>query len=111
MKKVLQYFKNIGIALWHIPLAVVGRYKYHKDDGYLKNLVVTVLDLTGNTLLGGDPNETISSRSGKAEAYEETEGRWGVGCRLCSFLAVFQQNHCQKAVDRNRGRNAVIPDE
>lgn len=91
-------------------MAPLGLYKYSKDDGYLKNVLV-VLDCLGNTLGCGDPNETISSRSSKAESYEESLGRWGWGCRMCSFLAVFQQDHCAKALERNKGSRAVIPDE
>lgn len=103
------FLKNFAIALARMPKAVLGLYKYHPDDGYVKNVLVT-LDCLGNTLLAGDPDETISSRSGKSEAYELAHGTWGVGCRLCSFLAVFQKDHCQKAVERWRGRRAVIPD-
>lgn len=113
MNKIILYFKNLGIALWRIPRAVVGKYQYNPSDPYLQNLAITALDLLGNTLLGGDPDETISSRSAKAMAYEQGGAFpiWGPGCRLCSFLAVFQKDHCQKALQRNKGNRAVIPDE
>lgn len=113
MNKIVQYFVNLGIALIHIPMAVVFKYRYNQKDGYLQNLAVVALDLLGNTILGGDPNETISSRSGKAQAYEQSLNppRYGLGCRLCAFLAVFQQDHCQKALNRHTGDQAVIPDE
>lgn len=110
MKKLLLYFNNIAVGLWHFLLALVWQYRYHPSDGYVKNVLV-VLDCLGNTLVAGDYNETISSRSGKAEGYELAQGRWGVGCRLCSFLAVFQKDHCQLAVKRNAGSHAVIADE
>lgn len=110
MNKLILYVKNVAIAVARMAKAVLGLYKYSPNDGYVKNVLV-VLDCLGNTLLGGDPDETISSRSGKAMAYEQSVGRWGAGCRLCSFLAVFQENHCQIAVNRNKGRRAVIPDE
>lgn len=112
MNKILLYLKNVGIAVARVPKALIGIYKYHPDDGYVKNVLV-VLDLLGNTLAGGDPDETISSRSGKAQGHEREASppRWGWGCRLCSFLAVFQEDHCQLALDRNKGREAVIPDE
>lgn len=113
MLVIFKYFRNLGIALWNIPLAIVGKYKYNQKDGYLQNLAIVGLDLLGNTLLGGDPYETISSRSAKAQAYEQGEvpPSWGWGCRMCSFLAIFQENHCGKALDRNKGSLAVIPDE
>lgn len=113
MNKIFQYIKNIGTATARIPLAVFWIYHYHPHDGYLKNLAIVALDLPLNTLLGGDPDETLSSRSSKAQGHEqgETPPTWGWGCRLCSFLAAFQQNHCQKAYERWAGKQAVIPDE
>lgn len=110
MNKIILYVKNVAIAVARMAKAPLALYKYSQNDGYVKNVLV-VLDCLGNTLLGGDPDETISSRSGKAQAYELSQDRWGVGCRLCSFLAAFQKDHCQIAVDRNKGRRAVIPDD
>lgn len=106
------YLNNIWLANRNLVLAILNLHKYNPSDGYGLNVLV-VLDCLGNTLVGGDPNETISSRSGKAQAYEQslTPPRWGWGCRLCSFLAAFQENHCAKAIERNVGNRAVIPDE
>jgi len=71
---------------------------------YLWNFLI-MLDETGNTLTGGDPGETISSRAGKAMQ----EGkRWG--CVLCRFLDLFQKNHCQLSINKDDGSRAVIPD-
>lgn len=71
---------------------------------YLLNLLI-LLDETGNTLTGGDPGETISSRAGKAML----EGkRWG--CVLCRFLNLFQKDHCLKSIDPDDGSRAVIKD-
>jgi len=71
---------------------------------YLWNFLV-LLDEFGNTLTGGDPGETISSRAGKAMK----EGKvWG--CVLCRFLDLFQKNHCQLSIDKNDGSRAVIKD-
>jgi hypothetical protein len=71
---------------------------------YLLNFLL-LLDEAGNTLTGGDPGETISSRAGKAMQ----EGkRWG--CMLCKFLNLFQKDHCLKAIDNADGKRAVIPD-
>lgn len=113
MSKIFLYLKNLAIAVIHIPMAVVGKYKYNPQDSYGKNLLIAALDLPLNTLLGGDPNETLSSRSGKAMAYEQQEKppSWGWGCRLCSFLAMFQENHCQKAIERNVGNKGVVSDD
>lgn len=110
MNKVVLYFKNVAIAAARLPKAVVGVYRYSPDDGYVKNVLVT-LDCFLNTLAFGDPDETISSRSAKAQAYEQSQGHYRWGCRMCSFLAIFQQDHCGKALERNKGSRAVSPDE
>lgn len=110
MNKMILYVKNVAIAIARLPKAVLGKYQYSKDDGYVKNVLV-VLDCFGNTLALGDPDETISSRCAKAQVYEQSTGSYGGGCRMCAFLAIFQQNHCTKALARNVGSRAVIPDE
>lgn len=112
MSKIVLYVRNVSIATARLPKSILGLYKYHEGDGYVINVLVT-LDCLGNALSGGDPDETISSRSGKAAEYEQsiTPASWGFGCRMCSFLAIFQQDHCKKAIARWKGRRAVIPDE
>lgn len=110
MNKIILYIKNIGIAVARIPKALLGIYKYNPDDGYIKNVLVVCLDCVGNTLAFGDPDETISSRCAKAMFAETKAGVYGGGCRMCAFLAAFQQDHCQKALNRNKGSRAVIPD-
>jgi hypothetical protein len=106
------YLSNLVIALARMVKAPLGLYKYSAKDGYVKNVLVT-LDCLGNTILLGDPDETISSRSAKAQAYEQGKSppvyRWG--CRMCSFLAVFQEDHCAKALERNKGSRALDKDE
>ena len=58
-----------------------------------------------NVLMGGDANETMSSRAGKAQ----NNGRvWA--CVLCRFLDVFQKDHCEKSINPDDGANATIPD-
>jgi hypothetical protein len=112
VSKLVLYSRNLGIAAARIPKSILGLYVYSTDNGYVMNVLATV-DCLGNTLAGGDPDETISSRSGKAAEYEQsvTPASWGFGCRMCSFLAIFQQDHCKKAIARWKGRRAVIPDE
>ena len=51
------------------------------------------LDTFANTVLGGLPSDTISYRAALARNKGE---RWG--CLLCSFLNLFQQDHCDKAI-------------
>lgn len=71
---------------------------------YLWNLLI-LIDETANTLTGGDPGETVSSRAGKAMQ----EGRaWG--CILCRFLDLFQKDHCIISINNDDGSRAVIKD-
>jgi hypothetical protein len=67
--------------------------------------VLISIDQFANTVAGGDPDETISSRAAKAQA----EGkRWG--CMLCMLLNQVQRDHCQRALEPDEGARAVIPD-
>lgn len=63
---------------------------------YLWNIFVSIDQLI-NTILGGDPDETISSRMGKALKR----------CSLCRFICKlihpFDKNHCQKSVENDEG--------
>ena len=67
---------------------------------YLWNILIS-LDQFANTLLGGDPDETISSRAGKAR-----KGR--LGYYLCRVLHWFDKGHCQDALELDEGKDAII---
>jgi hypothetical protein len=70
---------------------------------YLKNIFLAVSQVL-NVLLGGDPDETLSSRAGKARL----NGRaWG--CILCKVLDRLDKNHCTNAIENDEGKNAVKP--
>lgn len=56
-------------------------------------------DQLANTAFGGDEDETISSRAGKAAR----EGRWWA-CRLCRLLDWFDPGHCEKNIELDEGR-------
>ena len=71
---------------------------------WLKNIAVW-FDQGLNTLLLGDPDETLSRRAGRARAKGE---RWG--CYLCKVLDWIDQRHCAKSVegdDEFEGKNSV----
>ena len=54
----------------------------------------------------GIPGETISARAGKAQRRGK---RWG--CVLCRFLDLFEEGHCEGAVQGDiRRAQAVIDD-
>lgn len=58
-------------------------------------------DQLANAAFGGDPDETISSRAGKAA---RNGRRWG--CILCRLLDAFDRNHCEKSIELDRGRTS-----
>ncbi len=65
------------------------------------NLLIAV-DQFFNTVLGGDPDETLSSRMGKREKT----------CKLCYWICMalnlFQKNHCIKSEEPDEGKDASI---
>ncbi len=60
---------------------------------YLMNLLIS-LDQLGNTILGGLPDETISSRAAKAKLAGK---KWG--CVLCKWLDKLDKDHCDKSIE------------
>ena len=69
---------------------------------YLVNVLVS-LDQFANTLLGGDPDETISSRLGKFKGTVPPYS-W-----LCWLLDLIDPGHCDKAIEEDEGRDQVAP--
>lgn len=61
---------------------------------YLFNILISI-DQFGNTLLGGNPDETISSRCGKIIST----------CFLCRFFCwianKIDPNHCQNSIEED----------
>ena len=88
---------------------------------YIWNLLISI-DQLANTIMFGDPDETISSRMGKAlrrrskgwSAFNTTPdgdylfNRRFKGCLLCrpicAMLDWVDPGHCEKAVDEDEGR-------
>lgn len=74
-------------------MRTIGRYGL--------NLLIW-LDCGANTLLGGDPQETISSRLGKAAR----DGRkWAY--YICRGLHWFDPRHCRESIDPHEGDRAI----
>jgi len=63
---------------------------------YFWNLLISI-DQLFNTILGGHPDETISSRAGKKQD-DECWAAW-----LCWLLNKIDTNHCKKSIERDRG--------
>lgn len=55
-------------------------------------------DQLANAAANGDPDETISSRAGKARLIGR---RWG--CVLCRLLDALDRGHCDRFIERDRG--------
>jgi hypothetical protein len=70
---------------------------------YLWNLFVAC-DCLCNAILGGDPEETMSSRMGK---YVANKSGW-FPCQICKLLNLIQKDHCVKAIELDRGNNAIF---
>ena len=64
---------------------------------YFWNICVSV-DQFVNTVLGGYPDETISSRAGKAQRQGKA---WG--CLFCDLLNIFENQHCAKNIEEDEG--------
>lgn len=68
---------------------------------YIFNILISI-DQLANAILGGDPDETISSRLGKRL-------NTCAFCRfICNILHKIDYRHCQDAIEENEGSNAVI---
>ncbi len=72
--------------------------------------VLLSIDQGANALLGGDPDETISSRLGKWLAGDNMARRAfaRVVCPALDLL-MLERDHCRKSVDQTTGGKAVLP--
>lgn len=70
---------------------------------YLWNILIS-LDQLANTILGGDPDETISSRMGKNVAKRN--------CPFCNFMCkmlnIIDKDHCQKSIEPDEGKDQTF---
>lgn len=65
---------------------------------YIWNLLISI-DQFFNTLLGGFPDETLSSRMGKHVVKRNCKV-----CRIiCRILDIFEKNHCTKSIEKDEG--------
>lgn len=64
---------------------------------YVWNLLLSI-DQFFNTVAGGDPDETISSRAGKVEN-SNVFAKY-----LCKFLSIFEKDHCKKSIELDEGK-------
>lgn len=65
---------------------------------YLFNIVIAIDQLI-NAMLGGDPDETLSSRAAKWHP---------AAAKAINALFFWQPNHCQESLEIEEGHDAVI---
>lgn len=61
--------------------------------------MLVAIDQLINTIIGGDPDETISSRAGKYVR----RGRGWFPCQLCKLLNLFEKDHCIRSIEEDEG--------
>jgi len=67
---------------------------------YLQGVLLGI-DQLGNTIMAGDPDETISSRAGRV-----FPGTWW--SKFIDWLMFWQSNHCHKAIEKSEGKNDLL---
>lgn len=72
--------------------------------GYIYNFLIG-LDQFANSILGGAPDETISSRVGRAR----TNGHW-MGKFMCWWLDWLDPGHCKDAIQSERDHQHLPKD-
>lgn len=70
---------------------------------YFFNILIGI-DQLGNVILGGDPDETISSRAAKGQ--HKFYWRW-----LGYFLEWIDPGHLSKSLEADEGKDAVLKQE
>lgn len=65
---------------------------------YIWNILISI-DQLFNTILAGDPDETLSSRMGKRARKGDKFSK----C-VCRVLDIFDKGHCEKSIERDRGK-------
>jgi hypothetical protein len=74
-----------------MQLSIIGKIKH-----YIWNLLIAIDQLI-NTIFGGDPDETISSRLGK------NRNRNSFTRFISDFLDLFEWKHVEKSVEEDEG--------
>lgn len=72
---------------------------------YFINIVIAI-DQLCNAILGGDPDETISSRLGKVVARNAESNN--LAWLICYVLDWIDPGHCRDAIEKDEGKDEVI---
>ena len=68
--------------------------------------VLIGIDQLANAILGGDPDETISSRLGKVIARKSETNN--LAWLVCWVLDKIDPDHCRKSIEADEGDDEVI---
>ena len=102
---------SIILALaWTASLWAAGKLTKNTSLAqYGFNLLVS-LDQTVNTICGGDPDETISSRMGKwARNGENNRGLRKPLYIVAHFVVeLFEKDHFAKSIEEDEGKNKIL---
>ena len=71
---------------------------------YFWNILIAIDQLV-NTIFGGDPDETISSRTEKAKQRGQ---KWAI--YLSKFLDLFEKDHTKKSLEADEGKDQLLDD-
>jgi hypothetical protein len=74
---------------------------------YFWNLLIAI-DQLFNTILFGDPDETISSRLGKWLDLPKDTWRYKVANVVCRLLRKLDDKHCRKSVEKDEGDRNLL---
>lgn len=76
---------------------------------YFWNVLIAI-DQFINTIFGGDPDETISSRLGKwARTGRNKRGNKKIIFKIANFVVeLFEKDHFAKSVEEDEGTNEVL---
>lgn len=76
---------------------------------YLWNILIAIDQLI-NTMFGGDPDETISSRMGKwARAGRNKKGLRKKIYKISHWVVeLFEKDHFKKSIEEDRGNRRII---
>lgn len=74
---------------------------------YFWNILVSI-DQFFNTVFGGDPDETMSSRFGKWLRLPHNTWKWKVAYIICRILNLFQDRHCDISIEEDEGDRDLL---
>ena len=74
---------------------------------YCLNVLISI-DQLFNALMGGDPDETISSRFGKWLYLPKTTWKWKISYAVCRVLHVLDKNHREKSIEHDEGKHDIL---